>query len=198
MGLEGMTKVSQKSPGRSDKEAKFSGFLGGGGSKFGSDDRFIDIWKFLTARRMGKTTPEIPGRTSPVIANFATKISCNRSSEVCMQLDMKAELHAGCGSHTSLERTTLMSISQCSSKKEPLQSRLRGSATILPFGCAFLLTIEVFLLTVRLFYLRWGNCKQKRPNPMSGRGGTVSKKRPNLISGRRGTVSKKDQTDFPL
>ena len=35
---------------------------------------------------------------------------------------------------------------------------------------SFLLTVEVFLLTVRLFYLRWGNRKQKRPNPISGRG----------------------------
>ena len=35
---------------------------------------------------------------------------------------------------------------------------------------SFLLTVEVFLLTVRLFHLRWGNRKQKRPNPISGRG----------------------------
>ena len=35
---------------------------------------------------------------------------------------------------------------------------------------SFLLTVEVFLLTVRLFYLRWGNRKQKRPNPISGQG----------------------------
>ena len=33
---------------------------------------------------------------------------------------------------------------------------------------SFLLTVEVFLLTVRLFYLRWGNRKQKGPNPISG------------------------------
>ena len=32
---------------------------------------------------------------------------------------------------------------------------------------SFLLTVEVFLLTVRLFYLRWGNRNQKRPNPIS-------------------------------
>ena len=32
------------------------------------------------------------------------------------------------------------------------------------------LTIEVFLLTVRLFYLRWGNRKRKIPNPISERG----------------------------
>ena len=32
---------------------------------------------------------------------------------------------------------------------------------------SFLLTIEVFLLTVRLLYLRWGNRKSKRPNPIS-------------------------------
>ena len=44
------------------------------------------------------------------------------------------------------------------------------------------LTVEVFLLTVRLFYLRWANRKQKRPNPIS------------LSSGGGGTVSKKDQT----
>ena len=64
----------------------------------------------------------------------------------------------------------------------------------------------VFSLTVRLFYLRWGNCKQKRPNPISGRaepqakktkpnfrtGGNHKQKGPNLIS----TVSKKDQTEF--
>ena len=42
---------------------------------------------------------------------------------------------------------------------------------------SFLLTVEVFLLTVRLFYLRWGNRKLKRPNRFS-------------------TVSKKDQTKF--
>ena len=47
---------------------------------------------------------------------------------------------------------------------------------------SFLLTIEVFLLTVRRFYLLWGNREQKRPNPISGRGGIVSKK---------------DQTNFP-
>ena len=35
---------------------------------------------------------------------------------------------------------------------------------------SFLLTVEVFLLTVRLFHLQWGNRKQKRPNPISGRG----------------------------
>ena len=33
---------------------------------------------------------------------------------------------------------------------------------------SFLLPVEVFLLTVRPFYLRWGNRKQKRPNPISG------------------------------
>ena len=41
---------------------------------------------------------------------------------------------------------------------------------------SFLLTVEVFLLTVRLFYLRWGNCRQRRPNQTSGQGGAVSKK----------------------
>ena len=36
--------------------------------------------------------------------------------------------------------------------------------------------VEVFLLIVYLFYLRWGSLKQKRPNPISGREGTVSRK----------------------
>ena len=35
---------------------------------------------------------------------------------------------------------------------------------------SFLLTAEVILLTVHLFYLRWGNRKQKRPNIISGQG----------------------------
>ena len=35
---------------------------------------------------------------------------------------------------------------------------------------SFLLTVEIFLPTVRLFYLRWGKRKQKRPKPVSGRG----------------------------
>ena len=39
------------------------------------------------------------------------------------------------------------------------------------WDASFLLTVEVFLLTVRLVYLRWGNRKQKRPNPISGQGG---------------------------
>ena len=80
---------------------------------------------------------------------------------------------------------------------------------------SFLLTVEVFLLTVRLFYLWWrtvsqkdqthfpegGNRKQKLPNLIAGPGGAVSKKtkpifhrkqkRPNRIS----TVSKKDQAN---
>ena len=60
---------------------------------------------------------------------------------------------------------------------------------------SFLLTVEIFLLTVHLFYLRWGNRKQKRPNPITGQGDR-KQKRPNLISGQGGTVSKKDQTDF--
>ena len=33
-----------------------------------------------------------------------------------------------------------------------------------------LLAVEVFLLTVRLFYLQWGDRKQKRPDPISERG----------------------------
>ena len=58
----------------------------------------------------------------------------------------------------------------------------------------FLLTVEVFMLTVRLFCLRRGNHKQKkRPNPISGRGGELQvKKRPNRFP----TVSRKDQTLF--
>ena len=35
---------------------------------------------------------------------------------------------------------------------------------------SLLLTVEVFLLTFHLFDLWWGNRKQKRPNPISGRG----------------------------
>ena len=35
---------------------------------------------------------------------------------------------------------------------------------------SFLLTVEVFLLTVRLFYLRRANRKEKRPNLISGGG----------------------------
>ena len=58
-----------------------------------------------------------------------------------------------------------------------------GNRSRFAMDASFLLTVEVFLLTVRLFYLRWGNRKQKRPN---------------LISRPRGTVSKKDQTDYPL
>ena len=34
----------------------------------------------------------------------------------------------------------------------------------------FLLTVEVFLITVCFSYLRWGNRKQKKPDPISGRG----------------------------
>ena len=44
------------------------------------------------------------------------------------------------------------------------------------WDASFLLTVEVFLLTVRLFCLRWGNCKQKRPDAIFRTGGTVSKK----------------------
>ena len=48
-------------------------------------------------------------------------------------------------------------------------------------GCVFLRIVEVVLLTVHLFYLRWGNRKQKRPNPMSGWGETASKQaKPNF------------------
>ena len=70
------------------------------------------------------------------------------------------------------------------------------------FGCTFLLTIEVILLVVCLFYLRWGNHKKNRSNPMPGRGRTKSKKnkpifhrkqkRPNPVF----TVSKADQAEF--
>ena len=60
----------------------------------------------------------------------------------------------------------------------------------------FYLQLSVFLLMVRLVYLQWGNCQQKRPNPISGRGGAAAKKtEPNFRMG--GTVSKKDQTEFP-
>ena len=48
---------------------------------------------------------------------------------------------------------------------------------------SLLLTIEVFLLAVRLFYLRWGNHKKNDQT-----------KRPNLIAGRGGNRKKKDQT----
>ena len=53
-----------------------------------------------------------------------------------------------------------------------LRNRIRPVSEIgwSSIGCVFLLTVEVFLLTVRLFYLRWGNRKQRRPNPISGRG----------------------------
>ena len=56
---------------------------------------------------------------------------------------------------------------------------------------SFLLTIGVFLLTVRLFYLQWGNRKQKRPNPISGQG-DPEVKRPNRIFNRK----EEDQTEF--
>ena len=35
---------------------------------------------------------------------------------------------------------------------------------------SFLLTVEVFLLKVRLFNLQWASRKQERPNLISGRG----------------------------
>ena len=38
------------------------------------------------------------------------------------------------------------------------------------------LTIEVFLLTARLFLLTVGNRNKKRPNPIFGQGGTVTTK----------------------
>ena len=41
---------------------------------------------------------------------------------------------------------------------------------------SFLLTVEIFLLTGRLFYLRWGNRKQKDQTQFPDGGGTVSKK----------------------
>ena len=50
--------------------------------------------------------------------------------------------------------------------------RFRQSRRISVFAldASFLLTVEAFLLTVRLFYLRWGNREQNRPNPISGQG----------------------------
>ena len=65
------------------------------------------------------------------------------------------------------------------------KQRRNGPDTVgeLLLDAAFLLTIEVRLLTGRLFYLRWGICKQKRPNPISGRGNR-KQKRPNPMSGR--------------
>ena len=66
---------------------------------------------------------------------------------------------------------------------------------------SFLLTVEVFVLTVRLFCLQWGNRRQKKTKPSFQTGGTLSKedqpifhrkqKGPNRIS----TVSKQDQTN---
>ena len=53
------------------------------------------------------------------------------------------------------------------------------------------LPIEVFLLTVRLFYVQWGNRKQKRPNLISRQGGTVSRK-----AEKTKPISLKDQTKF--
>ena len=62
-------------------------------------------------------------------------------------------------------------------------------------GCVFFTySWGLFTYGSSFFYLRWGNRKQKRPNPIFWTGGTVSKKRPNRFS----TVSKKDQTKFQL
>ena len=46
---------------------------------------------------------------------------------------------------------------------------------------SFLLTVEVVLPTVGLFYLRWGNREQKRPNPIFPDGGNCKQRRPNPI-----------------
>ena len=50
-----------------------------------------------------------------VVTNLANQISCKRSSEMCIQLEMEVELHEKCGSQMSLERNTAMSssISAC-------------------------------------------------------------------------------------
>ena len=49
---------------------------------------------------------------------------------------------------------------------------------------SFLLTVEVFLLTVRLFYLPWGNREQTDQTQFldGGGGGNRKQERPNLIS----------------
>ena len=54
-------------------------------------------------------------------------------------------------------------------RKKKKKEGLHGGGVYF-LDASFLLTVEVFSLTVRLFYLRWGNRKQKRPNPISGRG----------------------------
>ena len=60
---------------------------------------------------------------------------------------------------------------------------------------SFLLTVEVFLLTVRLFTYGGGTVSKKDQTQFPDRGNR-KQERPNLISGRGVTVSKKDQTNF--
>ena len=60
---------------------------------------------------------------------------------------------------------------------------------------SFLLTIEVFLLTVRLFTYGGKTVSRKDQTELLDRGNN-KQKRPNPISGQFGTVSRKDQTDL--
>ena len=65
-----------------------------------------------------------------------------------------------------------------------ITTEMGGASRHFSKDASFLLTIEVFLLTVRLFYLRWGNRKQKRPNPISGGGGNRKQKDPTYFPDR--------------
>ena len=44
-----------------------------------------------------------------------------------------------------------------------IEPNLPSTPALILVDASLLLTIEVFLLTVLLFYLRWGNREQKRP-----------------------------------
>ena len=63
-------------------------------------------------------------------------------------------------------------------------------------NASFLLTAEVFLLTARLFTYGGGTVSKEDQTQFPD-GGNRKQKRPNPLSGRGRTVSKKDQTDFP-
>ena len=64
------------------------------------------------------------------------------------------------------------------------------------YGCVFFTYSWGLLLMVRLFYLRWDNRKQKRPNLISHRGQPQAKKtKPNFWMG--GNWKRRDHTDLP-
>ena len=65
-----------------------------------------------------------PGNTSPDTTNFDSQISCNRSSEVSMHLDIEIKLHEKWGSQMSLERASVTSMDNLSrpSRSKSIQS----------------------------------------------------------------------------